>query len=213
MRFITSVLEIKDISHDFRHNLDGAWKLDIDYQRLKAKIRDSGVYDSDYSNVLDGEYYYGSDYLRVCTLDAKDLPGFYKDHWLIDSGALDHIMPHLEDFSNLAQEEHLLLLLIKMHGPGIIVLNQDHRSAPPVTLTGVWYAPEAAHHLLSVTALTNQGFQCEITDRTKIWDNQECLIIQSSALLSSTSPHWFQSFLITPESKVHSLQDNKSYDL
>ena len=57
-----------------------------------------------------------------------------------------------------------------MHGPGTIVLKQDHRSAPPVTLTGVWYAPEAAHHLLLVTALTHRGFQCEITNRTKIWD-------------------------------------------
>ena len=45
-----------------------------------------------------------------------------------------------------------------MHGPGTIVLKQDHKSAPPVTLTGVWYAPEAAHCLLSVTALTHQGF-------------------------------------------------------
>ena len=76
-----------------------------DHQRLKAEMRDSGAYDSDYSNVPDGEYYYGSDYLRVCTLGTKDLPGFYKDHWLIDSGASDHIMPYLEDFSNLAQGE------------------------------------------------------------------------------------------------------------
>ena len=39
------------------------------------------------------------------------------------------------------------------------------------------------------------------------------MVIQASALLPSTSLHWFWSFLITPESKVHSLQDNKSYDL
>ena len=39
------------------------------------------------------------------------------------------------------------------------------------------------------------------------------MIIQASALLPSTSLHWFWSFLITPESKVHSLQDNRSYDL
>ena len=97
-----------------------------------------------------------------------------------------------------------------MHGPGTIVLKQDHRSAPPVTLTGVWYAPEAAHCLLSVTALTHQGFRCEITDRTKIWDNQGRLVIQASALLPSTSLHWFQSFLITPESKVHSLQERNA---
>ena len=43
-------------------------------------MRDSGAYDSDYSNIPDGEYYYGSDYLRACTLGLKDLPGFYKDH-------------------------------------------------------------------------------------------------------------------------------------
>ena len=141
-------------------------------------MRDSGTYDSNYSNVPDGEYYYGSDYSRVCTLGTKDLPGFYKDHWLIDSGASDHIMPYLEDFSNLAQGERFASTangsIIKMHGPGTIVLKQDHRSTSPVTFTGVWYAPEAAHHLLSVTALTHQGFQCEITDRTKIWDNQGC---------------------------------------
>ena len=65
-----------------------------------------------------------------------------------------------------------------MHGSGTIVLKQNHRSTSPVTLTGVWYAPEAAHCLLLVTALTHQGFQCEITDRTKIWDNQGCLVIQ-----------------------------------
>ena len=47
---------------------------------LKTRIRDSGAYHSDYSNVPDGEYHYGSDYLRVYTLDMKDLPGFYKNH-------------------------------------------------------------------------------------------------------------------------------------
>ena len=115
-----------------------------------------------YSNVPDGEYYYGSDYLRVCTLGMKDLPGFYKDHWLIDLGASDHITPYLGGFSNLAQGEQFASSangsIIKMHGPGTIVLKQDHRSAPPVTLTEVWYVQEAAHHLLSVTALTHQGF-------------------------------------------------------
>ena len=38
-------------------------------------------------------------------------------------------------------------------------------------------------------------------------------MIQASTLLPSTSLHWFLSLLITPESKVHSLQDNRSYDL
>ena len=130
----------------------------IDCQRLKAEIRDSDACDSNYSNIPDGECHYGSDYVRVCTLGVKDLPGFHKDHWLIDSGASDHITPYL----NLAQREHFASTtngsIIKMCGPGTIVLKQDHRSTSPVTLTGVWYAPEATHHLLSVTALTYQGF-------------------------------------------------------
>ena len=125
-------------------------------------MRDSGAYDSDYSNIPDGEYYYGSDYLRACALGSKDLPGFYKNHQLIDSGASDHIIPYLEDFSNLAWEEQFASttngFIIKMRGPGTIILKQDHKSTPPITLTGVWYAPEAAHHLLSVTALTHLGF-------------------------------------------------------
>ena len=37
---------------------------------------------------------------------TKDLP-FYKKHWLIDSGASNHIMPYLEDFSSLLQGERL----------------------------------------------------------------------------------------------------------
>ena len=147
----------------------------------------------------------------------KDLPGFYKDYWLIDLGASDHITPYLEDFSNLAQGKQFASTangsIIKMHESGTIVLKQNHRSTSPVTLTGVWYAPEAAHRLLLVTALTHQGFQCEITDRTKIWNNQGCLVIQLLLCLPSTSLHWFWLFLITPESKVHSLQDNRLYDL
>ena len=58
--------------------------------------------------------------MRACALGSKDLSGFYKDHWLIDSGASDHIMPYLEDFSNLAQGEQFASTakgsIIKMHG-------------------------------------------------------------------------------------------------
>ena len=31
-----------------------------------------------------------------------------------------------------------------MHGSGTIILKQDVPKAPPVLLTGVWYAPDAA---------------------------------------------------------------------
>ena len=102
-----SIQEEEDRGYLSQFQVQSRWHLEtgIDYQRLKAEMRDSGAYDSDYSNVPNGKYYYGSDYLRVCTLGAKDLPGFYKDYWLIDSGASDHITPYLEDFSNLAQGE------------------------------------------------------------------------------------------------------------
>ena len=37
--------------------------------------------------------------------------------------------------------------IIQMHGPDTIILKQDVLKVPPVLLTGVWYAPEAAHRL------------------------------------------------------------------
>ncbi|KAF8546551.1 hypothetical protein OG21DRAFT_1527757 [Imleria badia] len=60
---------------------------------------------------------------------------------------------------------------------GTIILQQDKLHAPPIALMEVWYAPEGAHRLLSVTALTNQGFHCEITDKTKIWNTQGRLVM------------------------------------
>ena len=158
--------------------------------------------DNFYSNVRDDEFYYASDYSHVCTVDNKSMrvSSFYQSHWLIDSGASDHITPYLEDFSHILSGERLASTtngsIIQMHGPGTIVLKQDTPQAPIVRLTGVWYAPEAAHRLLSVTALTSQGFSCKITDKTKIWNKQGKLVIQASALLPSTPLHWFRSKLI-----------------
>ena len=110
----------------------------------------------------------------------KDLP-FYKNHWLIDSGASDHIRPYLEDFFSLLQGERLASTanssIIQMYGPHTIILKQDIPKALPVFLTRVWYASEAAHRLLSVAALTSQGFSCKITDKIKIWDKQGNLVI------------------------------------
>ena len=87
--------------------------------------------DNMFSNVHgDDEFYYDSAYLHVCTVDrktTKDLP-FYKNHWLIDLRASDHIMPYLEDFFSLLQGERLASTangsIIQMHGPGTIILNR-----------------------------------------------------------------------------------------
>jgi hypothetical protein len=172
---------------------------------------------SNHENVADGEYYYDSCYSSACALGSKNLLDFYHGHWLVDLGCSDHITPYLDDFSNLAQGEQYASTangaVVKMTGPGTIVLQQDKLQAPPITLMEVWYAPEAAHCLLSVTALTNQGFRCEITDTTKIWNKQGHLVMQAAALLPGTSLHWFQSRSITPGSRVLSLQDTKSYNL
>ena len=203
---------------DTRRNIDGTWKGGVDSSMISHA--DCPSNDDMFSNVHgDDEFYYDSAYLRVCTVDqkmTKNLP-LYKNHWLIDSGASDHIMPYLEDFSSLLQGERLASTtngsIIQMHGPGTIILKQDVPKAPPVLLTGVWYAPEAAHRLLSVTAFTSQGFSCKITYETKIWDKQGKLVIQASALLPTTLLHWFWSKLITPEGAVYSLQETNSYHL
>jgi hypothetical protein len=102
-------------------------------------------------------------------------------------------MPYLGDCSSILQGECLASTangsIIQMHGPGTVVLKQDRPNAPPVLLTGVWYASEATHRLLSVTALTAHGFTCKITTVTNIWDRQGKLVTQASTLLPTTSLH------------------------
>jgi transposase InsO family protein len=204
---------------DRRREIDGTWKGGVDSTQIPNSQR---PHDEDMfpSNVYDGEYDFDDYcYSRVCVADHRspqELP-FYKDHWLIDSGASDHITPYLGDFSSILQGERLAStangFIIQMHGPGTVILKQDRPNAPPVLLTGVWYAPEAAHRLLSVTALTSHGFTCKITNVTKIWDRQGKLVVQASALLPTTPLHWFRSTLITPGGSVYSLQAGDSTHL
>jgi hypothetical protein len=93
------------------------------------------------SNVYDDEYdvhYYC--YSCVCMADhqsPQELP-FYKDHWLIDSGASDHITSYPGDFSSILQGERLASTangsIIQMHDPGTVIRKQDRPKAPPVLL-------------------------------------------------------------------------------
>jgi transposase InsO family protein len=204
---------------DRRRGIDGTWKGGVDSSQIPDSQR---PHDEDMfpSNVYDDEYDF-DDYCYSCVCMAdhrspQDLP-FYKDHWLIDSGASDHITPYLGDFSSILQGERLASTangsIIQMHGPGTVILKQDRPKVPPVLLTGVWYAPEAAHRLLSVTALTSHGFTCKITNVTKIWDRQGKLVVQASVLLPTTPLHWFRSTLITPGGSVYSLQAGDSTHL
>jgi hypothetical protein len=204
---------------DRRREIDGTWKGGVDSTQIPNSQRphDEDMFPSNmYNDEYDFEDYC---YSRVCLADhqsPQELP-FYKDHWLIDSGASDHITPYLGDFSSILQGERLASTangsIIQMHGPGTVILKQDRPKAPPVLLTGVWYAPEAAHRLLSVTALTSHGFTCKITNVTKIWDRQGKLVVQASALLPTTPLHWFRSTLITPGGSVYSLQAGDSTHL
>ena len=188
---------------DTRRNADGTWKGGADSSLIP---HEDCPYDDDY--VPGDEYDYDFCYSHVCLVDkpSTKVSFFYQSHWFIDLGAFNHIMPYLEDFSNLLQGEHLAsTCILTMHGPGMVVLKQDQPKAPTVLLIGVWYTPEAAHRLLSVIALTIQGFTCKITDKIKIWNKQGKLVIQATALLPSTPLHWFQSKLIIPTGVVYSL--------
>ena len=130
---------------------------------------------------------------------------FAKNHWMIDSGCTDHISPFPDDFAHLGSQTRLALVAngdrVEMFGPGTIIIQQCHSDQrfPPLVLEGVWFAPTAAHRLLSVPTLASKGFRCEIQQQTsKIWDKTGRLVIQASALSSKNNLHWFQSQQITP---------------
>ena len=76
---------------DIRRNGDGTWKGGMD----SSMIPNANCPDDDdfYSNVRDDEFYYASDYSHVCIVDNKStgVSSFYQSHWLIDSGAFDHM--------------------------------------------------------------------------------------------------------------------------
>ena len=123
---------------DTRRNADGTWKGGADSSLIPHEDQPS---DDDY--VPDDEYEYDSCYSCVCLVNkpSSKVSSFYQSHWLIDSGASNHITPYLEDFSNLLQGEHLASpangFILTMHGPGTVVLKQDQLKTPTVLLTGV----------------------------------------------------------------------------
>ena len=80
-----------------------------------------------------------------------------------------------------------------MYGPGTILLQQlDTPSSVHIKLEDVLYAPQAANQLLSVTALTNHGYHCEITSKgSSIWDKRGQRVIWATASSSSNNLHWF----------------------
>ena len=79
-----------------------------------------------------------------------------------------------------------------MYGPGKVIVQQRSKGQlfQPVTLEEVWYAPQAAHRLLSVPTLTTQGYRSGITNKeSRIWNAEGDLVIQASALSPSNNLH------------------------
>jgi len=138
---------------------------------------------------------------------------------MIDSGCTDHFSPFKDDFAHLGnQVRHAIVAngqKVPMYGPGKIIIQSKDERAEPLVLSEVWYAPHAAHRLMSVPTLTSQGYRCTINDReSNIWDANERLVIQAKALSPDNNLHWFRSKRITPtEGSINSLAKENSYDL
>jgi len=119
--------------------------------------------------------------LYPCACDKKGiseklLSSFQVDHWMIDSGATNHLTPFKGDFLHLQDLKTIATVAngqhIDMFGPGTVVF-QPVESSRTLTLIGVWYTPKAKHRLLSVPTLAHHGYKCTI-DKTmsRIWDNK-----------------------------------------
>ena len=125
-------------------------------------------------------------------------PTFTKNHWMIDNGCTDHFTPFLDDFAHLSKEVCYASVAngerVPMYGPGKVIVQQQSQGQcfQPITLEEVWYAPQAAHRLLSVPTLTTQGYHCGITHKeSRIWNASGDLVIQVTTLSSSNNLHWF----------------------
>ena len=87
---------------------------------------------------------------------------------MIDSGCTNHLSLFKDDFAHLGnQVRHAIVVngqKVPMYGPGKIIIQLKNQQAEPIVFSEVWYAPHAAHKLLSVLTLTSQGYKCTIND-------------------------------------------------
>ena len=137
--------------------------------------------------------YYSGTFALGGNLDKN----FAKDHWMIDSGCTDHLMPFKDDFAHLGTTVRSATVTngqtVPMYGPGKIIL-ESFKGSEPIVLEEVWYALHAVHRLLSVNTLTGQGYRCVINDQeSRIWNASGTLVIQAAASSPRNNLHWFQS--------------------
>ena len=140
----------------------------------------------------------------------------FKDKWMVDSGCTDHLLPYLDDF--VSKEDHKRDCktanseIMPIYGPGIVLLKHDNRKHnKTLMLTGVYYAPHVLPCLLSITALTKQGFTCMIGDKTQIWDKTGNMVITAEQLNQSDCLHLFSLLLMQPDSKASSIQRDSDF--
>ena len=168
-------------------------------------------------------------YSGALVLGGDSDKDFTKSHWMIDGGCTDHLTPFKDDFVHLGTAVHSASVAngqtVPMYGPGKIIL-QGFKGSEPIILDEVWYAPHAAHRLLSVNTLTGQGYtsRCVINDQeSRIWNTSGTLVIWAAASSPRNNLHWFQSQSITPKKvvtiglcdhrSINSLVKEDSYEL
>ena len=137
------------------------------------------VYDSENDDNL---CYYSGAFVLGGDTDKN----FAKSHWIIDSGCTNHLTLFKDDFAYLGTAVHSASVTnrqtVPMYGPGKIILQQSFKGSEPIVLDEVWYAPHTAHRLLSVNALTGQGYGCVINDQeSRIWNASKTLVIRAAA--------------------------------
>ena len=137
---------------------------------------------------------------------------------MVDSGCTNHLSPYPEDF--VSRENHQQNCktangnIMPIFGPGTVILRHHNGERPrTLVLTRVHYAPHVSHRLLSITALTKQGFMCTIRDKTQICPRSGSLMITAEQLIPSETLHWFLSTVITPDAKATSIQSKQDYVL
>ena len=135
---------------------------------------------------------------------------------MVDSGCTDHLSSYLDDFVSKEDCKRNCKTangkIMPIFGPGTVLLKHNNGECnKTLMLTRVYYAPHVSHCLLSVTALTKQGFTCMIGNKTQNWNKTGNLVIMAEQLSQSDSLHSFLSLLMQPDSKASSIQRDSDY--
>ena len=153
---------------NYDRNTDGTWKCGLDSGMVTWN---ANVPYEDTTGYVD-EFYFDSE-IEYLSCYAIGNPYQHKDKWMVDSGCTDHLTPFPTDF--VSRENHTRNCktansnIMPIFGPGtIIIRHHNGKHNRTLVLTGVYYAPHVLHRLLSITALTKQGFTCTIRDKNQI---------------------------------------------